>query len=270
MNPIITLGGAPLGCHVRLCPDERSAPVTLHSPLSGPVNSGFGGGKKYKSKIVFGVAVMGFIPFIMSTFAASVTVGNGALEFGQGSQQAIACDEKIFIALGEEWYGAPTQSDPSAGYFRVRAVTVSNLDLQNCAGKKLRVRLIDGSSQEIGIGPIPEAKVLQVSIPSVTPTSNISDPTALLLTYLTGTGNTISGTLLASAAVSVSGTSIYDGSVLSANNADVTFFIDPAKTTVNIDGQQVFRTTVETIDNPSAQAAPVATASPSASPTATP
>jgi hypothetical protein len=76
--------------------------------------------------------------------------------------------------------------------------------------------------------------------------------------------------LLASAAVSVSGTSIYDGSVLSANNADVTFFIDPAKTTVNIDGQQVFRTTVETIDNPTAQAAPVATATPSPSPTATP
>lgn len=69
--------------------------MTLHSPLSGPVNSGFGGGKKYKSKIVFGVAVMGFVPFLFSTFAASVTVGNGALEFGQGSQQAIACDEKF-------------------------------------------------------------------------------------------------------------------------------------------------------------------------------
>jgi hypothetical protein len=72
---------------------------------------------------------------------------------------------------------------------------------------------------------------------------------------LTGTGAPISGTLLASAAVSVSGTSIYDGSVLSVNNADVTFYIDPARTAVNIDGQSVFRTTVETIDNPAAQAA---------------
>jgi hypothetical protein len=243
--------------------------MTLHSPLSGPVNSGFGGeGKKYKSKIVLGVAVMGFIPFIMSTFAASVTVGNGALEFGQGSQQAVACDQKIFIAMGEEWKGAPVENDPSAGFFRVRAVTVSNLDLQNCAGKKLRIRLIDGTSQEIGIGPIPEAKVLQVSLPAITPVNNISDSTALLLTYLTGTGNTISGTLLASAAVSVSGTSIYDGSVLSANNADVTFFIDPSATTVNIDGQLVHRTTVETIDNPAAAAAAVP--APSASPTATP
>jgi hypothetical protein len=229
--------------------------MTLHSPLSGPVNSGFGGGKKYKSKIVFGVSVMAFIPFVMSTFAASVTVGNGALEFGQGSQQAIACDSKIFIAMGEEWHGAPTTTDPSAGFFRVRAVTVSNLDLQNCAGKKLRVRLIDGTSQEITIGQIPEAKVLQVSLPTSPPVANISDSTALLLSYLTGTGNPISGTLLATAAVSVSGTSIYDGSVLSVNNADVTFFIDPTATVVNIDGQLVRRTTVETIDNPSASVA---------------
>ena len=241
----------------------RGARMTLHSPLSGPVNSGFGGGKKYKSKIVFGIAVMGLIPFVMSTFAASVTVGNGALEFGQGSQQAIACDSKIYIAMGEEWHAQPAQNDPSAGFFRVRAVTVSNLDLQSCAGKKLRVRLIDGSSQEIGIGPIPEAKVLQVTLPSATPTTNISDSTALLLSYLTGTGNVISGTLLANAAVSVSGTSIYDGSVLSVNNADVTFFIDPSAATVNIDGQLVHRTTVETIDNPAAQpAAPAPSASP--------
>ena len=213
---------------------------------------------------------MGLVPFLFSTFAASVTVGNGALEFGQGSQQAIACDEKIYIALGEEWHPAPAENDPSAGYFRVRAVTVSNLDLANCAGKKLRVRLIDGTSQEITIGPIPEAKVLQVSLPVIVPVSNISDSTALVLTYLTGTGAPISGMLLASSAVSVSGTSIYDGSVLSVNNADVTFFIDPARTAVNIDGQTVFRTTVETVNNPSAiaaQATPSATPSPTASPT---
>lgn len=224
--------------------------MTLYSPLSGPVNSGFGGKKQHKSKIVLGVALLASIPMLLSTFAASVTVGNGALEFGQGSQQAIACDGKIFIAMGEEWHAAPTQQDSSAGYFRVRAVTVSNLDLQNCAGKKLRIRLIDGTSQELVIGPSPEAKVLQVSLPAQVPAQNISDPTALLLTYLTGTGIPISGTLFASASVSVSGTSVYDGSTLSPQNADVTFYIDPAAQTVNIDGQIVQRTTVETIDNP--------------------
>lgn len=222
----------------------------LNSPLSGPVNSGFGGGRKYKSKIIFGVSILAFVPVLMSTFAASVTVGNGNLEFGQGTQQAVACDQKIYIALGEEWHGAPTPEDSSAGYFRVRTVTVSNVDLANCAGKKLRVRLINGESKEIGLGSVPEAKVIQVTLPAVPPTTNVSDSTALLLSYLTGTGQSISGTLAAQAAISVSGTSIYDGSVLNQSNGDVTFFLDPSATTVNIDGQQVRRTTVETIDNP--------------------
>jgi hypothetical protein len=222
----------------------------LNSPLSGPVNSGFGGTRKYKSKIIFGVSILAFVPVLLSTFAASVTVGNGNLEFGQGTQQAVACDQKIYIALGEEWHSAPTPEDSSAGFFRVRTVTVSNVDLANCAGKKLRVRLINGESKEIGIGSVPEAKVIQVTLPAVPPTTNVSDSTALLLSYLTGTGQSISGTLVAQAAISVSGTSIYDGSVLNQSNGDVTFFLDPSATTVNIDGQQVRRTTVETIDNP--------------------
>lgn len=213
--------------------------------------------------------MIALVPFLLSTFAASVTVGNGALEFGQGSQQAIACDSRIFIALGEEWKSAPTADDPSAGFFRVRSVTVSNLDLSRCAGKKLRIRLINPSSQEITLGPLAEAKVLQISLPNPLPQQNISDSTALLLTYLTGTGSPIAGTLAATVAVSVSGTSIYDGSVLTSENSDVTFFIDPTTTQVNIDGQSVLRTTVETVDNPTAQVAPTPSATPTPTPTAT-
>ena len=236
----------------------------LNSPLSGRVDSGFGGSGKFKHKIIFGTALLTSIPLILSTFAASVTVGTGSLEFGQGSQQATACDKQIYVALGEEWKAAPTPQDSSAGFFRVRTVTVSNLDLQSCAGKKLRVRLIDGTSSELTIGSAPEAKVLQVTIPSVVPVSNITDSAALGLTYLTGTGGLISGSMLANATVSVSGTSIYDGSILSDQNGDVTFYIDPTAATINIDGQSVRRTTVETIDNPGATVTVVPTPSPSA------
>lgn len=240
----------------------------LNSPLSGRVNSGFGGSGKFKNKIIFGTALLTSIPLILSTFAASVTVGTGSLEFGQGSQQATACDKQIYVALGEEWKAAPTPQDSSAGFFRVRTVTVSNLDLQSCAGKKLRVRLIDGNSSEITIGSAPEAKVLQVTIPSTVPVSNLTDATSLGLSYLTGTGGLISGTLLANASVSVSGTSIYDGSILSDQNGDVTFYIDPTATTVNIDGQSVRRTTVETIDNPGATAPTLPTPTPTPTPSA--
>jgi hypothetical protein len=222
----------------------------LDSPLSGSVKSRFGGAGKYRNKVVLGTAVVAFVPFLLSTFAASVTVGTGALEFGQGSQQAIACDDTVYVALGEEWHANPTPEDPSAGYFRLRTATISNLNLTTCAGKKLRLRLIDGSSAEIVLGSLPDAKVLQVTIPRDVPISNVGDPTALGLTYLTGEGQPIAGAMAANVGMNVSGTSVYDGSALSNISADVMFYLDPTATLVNIDGQQVRRATVETVANP--------------------
>ena len=222
----------------------------LDSPLSGSVKSRFGGAGKYRNKVVLGTAVVAFVPFLLSTFAASVTVGTGALEFGQGSQQAIACDDTVYVALGEEWHANPVPEDPSAGFFRLRTATISNLNLTTCAGKKLRLRLIDGSSAEIVLGSLPDAKVLEVTIPRDVPVSNLSDPTELRLTYLTGQGQPIAGAMAATVGMNVSGTSVYDGSSLTNISADVMFYLDPTATLVNIDGQQVRRATVETVANP--------------------
>jgi hypothetical protein len=222
----------------------------LDSPLSGSVKSRFGGAGKYRNKVVLGTAVVAFVPFLLSTFAASVTVGTGALEFGQGSQQAIACDDTVYVALGEEWFASPVPEDPSAGFFRLRTATISNLNLTTCAGKKLRLRLIDGSSAEIVLGSLPDAKVLEVAIPREVPVSNLSDPTALRLTYLTGQGQPIAGAMAANVSMNVSGTSVYDGSSLTNVSADVMFYLDPTATLVNINGQQVRRATVETVANP--------------------
>jgi len=222
----------------------------LDSPLSGSVKSRFGGAGKYRNKVVLGTAVVAFVPFLLSTFAASVTVGTGALEFGQGSQQAIACDDTVYVALGEEWHANPLPEDPSAGFFRLRTATISNLNLTTCAGKKLRLRLIDGSSAEIVLGSLPDAKVLEVAIPREVPVSNLSDPTALRLTYLTGQGQPIAGAMAANVSMNVSGTSVYDGSSLTNVSADVMFYLDPTATLVNINGQQVRRATVETVANP--------------------
>jgi hypothetical protein len=215
------------------------------------MKSRFSGSGKYKNKVVMGTAIVAFVPFLLSTFAASVTVGSGALEFGQGSQQAIACDDTVFVALGEEWHGNPAAGDSSAGFFRLRTATISNLNLTSCAGKRLRLRLIDGTSAEIILGSILDAKVLQVTLPKEVPVSNISDPTELRLTYLTGQGQPIAGAMAATATLNVSGLSVYDGSALTNISADVTFYLDPTATMVNIDGQQVRRATVETVNNPS-------------------
>ena len=222
----------------------------LGSPLSGKMNNGFAGIGSAKSKLMIGVTLVALVPFMMSTFAANVTVGSGALEFGQGSQQAIACDPTVFVSIGEEWHSQPTPTDSSAGFFRVKAVTISNLDLNNCRGKKLRMRLINTTGSEIAIGASPDIRVLQVVIPDVDAQVSSSDATYLQLAALNGDGGVVSGTLTSAASLNLAGTAIYDGSDLSATSADVTYYLDPTRTLVNIDGQIVGRTTVETVNNP--------------------
>ena len=222
----------------------------LGSPLSGKMNNGFAGIGSAKSKLMIGVTLVALVPFMMSTFAANVTVGSGALEFGQGSQQAIACDPTVFVSIGEEWHSQPTPTDSSAGFFRVKAVTISNLDLNNCRGKKLRMRLINTTGSEIAIGASPDVRVLQVVVPDVDAQVSSSDATYLQLAALNGDGGVVSGTLTSAASLNLAGTAIYDGSDLSATSADVTYYLDPTRTLVNIDGQIVGRTTVETVNNP--------------------
>jgi hypothetical protein len=222
----------------------------LGSPLSGKMNNGFAGIGSVKSKLMAGITVIALVPFLMSTFAANVTVGSGALEFGQGSQQAIACDPIVYISIGEEWHSQPTPTDSSAGFFRVKAVTISNLDLANCRGKKVRMRLIDTTGSEIPIGASPDIRVLQVVVPDVDAQVSSSDATYLQLAALNGNGGVVSGTLASAASLNIAGTSIYDGTDLSSTSADITYYLDPTKTLVNIDGQIVGRTTVETVNNP--------------------
>ncbi|MFM1778823.1 MAG: hypothetical protein RL741_1441 [Actinomycetota bacterium] len=222
----------------------------LDSPLSGNVTTRRRAGSNTRKKVILGVAAVSVVPFLLSTFAASVTIGSGALEFGQGSQQAVACDQNVFIALGQEWHASPTPEDSSNGFFRVRTATISNINLEACGGRKLRLRMIDGTSAEIIIGNTPDAKVLQVVLPKVSPTSNITDSASLALSYLTGDGQPITGTLAANANLNVSGVSVYDGSSLSPTNADVMFYLDSSATQVNINGEIVRRATVETVNNP--------------------
>lgn len=220
------------------------------TPLEGRVRSRFGGGGGHKNKIIAGVVVVGIVPFLLSTFAASVTVGSGALEFGQGSQQAVACDDTVYAAVSQEWHSQPTDVDASAGFFRVKAITISDLNLVACKGKKLRVRLIDVNGAEIPIGAAVEEKALQIALADTEAPISTSDVTELQLAYLASDGSPISDQLLASASVNISGTSVYDGADLSPNAADVTFYLDSTAASVNIDGQSVGRVTVETINNP--------------------
>jgi hypothetical protein len=124
------------------------------SPLSNRVNSRFGGSVNHRSKkIIAGFLIATIGPLVATTLAASVTIGTGSLEFGQGSQAAVACDTAITTAITETWYNTST-------IFQVATIVLSNLNTAagagvsdaGCGGKILKVSLLgsDGTALTIG------------------------------------------------------------------------------------------------------------------------
>ena len=126
----------------------------IGSPLSNRVNSRFGGSVNHRSKkIIAGFLVATVGPLVATTLAASVTIGTGSLEFGQGSQAAVACDTAITTAITETWYNTST-------IFEVATIVLSDLNTAagagvsnaGCGGKILKVSLLGSSGTALTIG----------------------------------------------------------------------------------------------------------------------
>ena len=143
------------------------------SPLADHIGFGFGGGKPKRKRALIGLAFLIFAPYAGSTLAASVTINtNKALEFGQGSQSAIACDQSIATAISESWHN-------SGPFFRVTTISLTNLNNTNntssptqdggCGHKKLKVQLLDSSGSALIIGTSS-----QTSVTMYVPTENDS------------------------------------------------------------------------------------------------
>ena len=159
------------------------------SPLAGRVSSNFGGSVNHRTKkIIAGLLIATIGPLVATTLAASVTIGNGGnLEFGQGSQAAVACDTSITTAITEAWHQAGT-------YFRVATIVLKDFNSAvgagvsdaGCGGKVLKISLLgsDGTALAIGTSGITTSSSVTItSTTEATPEVN-------------GTTATLSGTTL--------------------------------------------------------------------------
>ena len=172
------------------------------SPLSNRVNSRFGGSVNHRSKkIIAGFLIATIGPLVATTLAASVTIGTGSLEFGQGSQAAVACDTAITTAITEAWYEAGT-------FFRVATMSLTGLDTTACTGKYFKLSLLGSTGTALTVGSAAETsitvKLTDVSGSQATG-STLAGSTASLST--TGTNNTLLVTL--NAAVYLNASTVY-------------------------------------------------------------
>ena len=179
----------------------------IGSPLAGRVSSNFGGSVNHRTKkIIAGLLIATLGPLVATTLAASVTIGSGNLEFGQGSQAAVACDTSITTAITETWYQTST-------VFRVNSIVLTLLDSTACTGKNLKLSLLGTSGTALTVG-----------------TSSATSITVALNNALTTqTGGTLAGS---TAVLASPGTS-----------ATLTVTLD---STINLDAATVYRVALET------------------------
>lgn len=127
------------------------------------------GKKKSRKKLIVGIAMLGVIPVIGSTLAASITIGSGNIEFGQGYRAVVACDDDVTIALNS------TYSNTSN--FTVSTVTLSGVNDTACANKTLTVKLRNSSGTVLDTLPAPTVASGTTSY-TLTPTTSV-DATAV-------------------------------------------------------------------------------------------
>jgi len=150
----------------------------IGSPLAGRLSSNFGGSVNYRTKkIIAGLLIATIGPLVATTLAASVTIGNGGnLEFGQGSQAAVACDNSITTLITESWYN-------SGPYFRVATIVLSGLNTAagagvsdaGCSGKVLKVSLLGSDGTALVLGTTGDTTSSSITISNVNGAQTIVD-----------------------------------------------------------------------------------------------
>jgi hypothetical protein len=114
------------------------------------MGSRFGGRKNRRNKqIGAGITALLAVTYFGSTLAASVSLGTGDLEFGQGSRAAVACDTNgITTAINEIWNSAVTPTPQ----FDVATVVLSDVNTSACANKVFKVTLLGSNGSELQLG----------------------------------------------------------------------------------------------------------------------
>jgi len=182
-------------------------------PLSSRMGSRFGGGgrSRKKKQIGAGLATLLAVTYFGSTFAVNVSLGNGNLEFGQGTRTAVACDtDGITTAISETWNNTLTQFD-------VSTVVLSGINTSACAAKIFKVTLLGNTGTELQLGNLNAHTFASVTVSNTD--GSLSVATAAGTSGLTASKSGTSPSGIITLAIDRTGTQDTDANFLNA--ADV-------------------------------------------------
>ena len=125
------------------------SPLNIHPEESQPAT------KKKNNKLLkalLGISALVAVPVIGTTLAASITIGSGPIQFGQGVQQAVTCDDAVTVTPT-----AGFTNVSGAGSFSLLSIAVTEI-LAACDGKTFTLKVYnntDGSNPQTVASPAP-------------------------------------------------------------------------------------------------------------------
>jgi len=91
-------------------------------------------------KALLGISALIAVPVIGTTLAASITIGTGPIQFGQGVQQAVTCDDEVTVTPTAGF----TNVD-GGGTFSLQSIEVTEI-LAACDGKTFTLKVYDDTN----------------------------------------------------------------------------------------------------------------------------
>ena len=147
------------------------------------------GAKRFRSSKLF----IGFTMIALSitglTFAASLTINSGSIEFGQGIYKIQSCDQWIGINL------VPSEASYD-GSSRVANIQISGLDATRCRGTNFKIQLYPTGSSPAAMALFSEGST-SVDRLLLSVSSDVSKVRANAVSFIDGSGRLVTANLAA-------------------------------------------------------------------------
>lgn len=171
------------------------APLNIHPEES---NS-----KKRKNnkvlKILLGIGALIAVPVIGTTLAGQITIGTGDLNFGQGVQQAAACDSAINVSLSSTF-----TNTSGGGGFALGDVVATGIGF-SCHGKDFTLSLFGNT----GDTPVAKCIVSDFLSSGAASTTACGTGSTANFSYSTASATAFSSITAAFTSATPSATSVY-------------------------------------------------------------
>ena len=114
--------------------------------------------RRNKKKALFAGLFL-LLPSLSTTLAGQITLGTGAIEFGQGSQATAVCDTNITVDLQSTY-------DSASAIFEVSTITLGDLDTRaaGCEGETLSIKALNSAGTELDLNGSATGNALEYEV----------------------------------------------------------------------------------------------------------